>query len=190
MPGLAAEDSCPFVGSLQTLSEFHVAATFPSSPGRAGVDPNCGCGRQHEAEWSHLRPCGCRSKVLFGLNMWLAHCCSEQPAFKKRRCRKHTESEAPADPFPPQAEEVAATVTEKLMMHCFGQWGCGRGGWGQRHEPHPRSCINTSGRCNRCSNTQRCRRSSCLRTQDPQSAGAEQAGAGWQGQWLVIGSGS
>lgn len=43
-----------------------------------------------------------------GLNMWLAHCCSEQPAFKKRRCWKHTESEAPADPYPPQAEEVVA----------------------------------------------------------------------------------
>ena len=69
----------------------------------------------------------------------------------------------------PLTGAVAATMTEKLMMHCFGQWGCGRGGWGQRHEPHPRSCINTSGRCNRCSNTQRCRRYSCLRTQDPKA---------------------
>eukprot|EP00435_Cladocopium_sp_Y103_P014022 s3136_g3.t1 len=41
-----------------------------------------------------------------GLQMWLAHCCSQQPAFKKRRCTLHTESERPVDPFPPQAEVV------------------------------------------------------------------------------------
>ena len=41
-----------------------------------------------------------------GLQMCLAHCCSQQPAFKKRRCAQHTESERPVDPFPPQAEIV------------------------------------------------------------------------------------
>lgn len=41
-----------------------------------------------------------------GLKMWLAHCCSAQPAFKKRRCSKHCESQPPEDPYPAQAEEV------------------------------------------------------------------------------------
>lgn len=43
-----------------------------------------------------------------GLKMWLAHCCGQEPAHKKRRCAQHAESRPPVDPWPRQAEEVVA----------------------------------------------------------------------------------